>query len=236
VPLILQTSVDAARIKVNILCRALTFCKVGIDINAQIHTLQVEHSTEFLIPETTAECNREIRLTQSRVKKIARDSFKTRIQELKDMMTDLYLSSSTGDNKDNLKILKHIKKAEEIKRMFRNFGYVRREKGQTVVNVLEVPKDPADNPKELERGDHTKWRTVKVPAEIETLLTNWSRKHFGHVAGPWLSPPLSQQVDFEASSITSELILQGEYNASDLDEITQFMTHHLVLCDISGGP
>jgi hypothetical protein len=36
--------------------------------------------------------------------------------------------------------------------------------------------------------------------------------------------------------VTSELILEGEYDASELDEITQLMTKHLEICDRSASP
>jgi hypothetical protein len=54
--------------------------------------------------------------------KNARESVTARLQEMEDRMTDLYLSASTS-NKDKFEILKHIKKAEEIKRMFRKLAY-----------------------------------------------------------------------------------------------------------------
>ena len=228
-------ALDAARNKVNILKRALFVRKVGIDINDQINSLQVEHGAEFLIPDTIFECNKELRLAQNQVQQIARNSVLTRIQELENKMTDLYLSSTTSDKK-KLEIIKHIKKAEEIKRMFRKLGYLRREQAQTAINMLEVPTDPSANPKEIDKDDPTKWRTVKLPTEIENLITSRNRSHFGQARGPWLEPPLSQEVDFTASTVTSELILEGEYDASTLDEITQLMIKHLEICDRSASP
>jgi hypothetical protein len=86
--------------------------------------------------------------------------------------------------------------------------------------MLKVPSDPLDNLKALDKDNPTKWRTVKLPTEIETLITNRNCGHFGQAGGPWLEPPLSQEVYFlTASTVTSELILESEYDASELDDI-----------------
>lgn len=228
-------ALDKARAKVTVLKIALSVARVGIDVGDQLRCIQIEHEVDFLIPDTVKECNKELKIAQVAVKKIARDSFNTRIQEMEERMTDLYLSSDTSDA-DKLKILKHIKKAEELRRMFRKLGYLRREKGETAVNRLEIPVDPDANPKEVDKDDPTKWRTIKVPSEIEKLIATRNRAHFGQAEGPWLEPPLSQSVDFTASTITSELILQGEYDASDLDDITQLMINHLKVCDQEEEP
>lgn len=221
---------DAARTKVNVLKRALSVLLVGYDVGDQIRQIQAEHGMEFLIPESKAECQSELRKTQVLVRKIARDSVKTRMEELENRMTDLYLSPKTSDSQ-KLKILKHIKKAEALRRMFKKLGYLRKEKGQTAINMVEIPVDPTANPKEVDLTDSTKWRSIKVPIEIERILTRRNRKHFGQADGPWLQPPLSQQVDFTASTVTSELILNGEYDASELDEITQLMIDNLSIND-----
>lgn len=151
-------------------------------------------------------------------------------------MTDLYLISAlrqviskNGNHQAHQESRRNPNDVPQI-------GYLRREQAQTAINMLEVPKDPLDNPKEIDKENPTKWRTVKLPSEIEHLTTNRNCGHFGQAGGPWLESPLSQEVDFMASPVTSELILEGEYNASELDKITQLMIKHLGICDRSAAP
>jgi len=43
--------------------------------------------------------------------------------------------------------------------------------------------------------------------------------------------PLSEKNDFTASTATAELILEGDYDSSDLDLITALLIKHLKRCD-----
>ena len=88
---------------------------------------------------------------------------------------------------------------------------------------IEVPQDPNVPPK-----DCTEWKTLDCPKEIEQALLERNRKHFGQAQGtPFTVPPLSQEINFEASTATSELILNGSYTHEDLDNMTQLLIDHL---------
>ena len=48
--------------------------------------------------------------------------------------------------------------------------------------------------------------------------------HFGQAHGtPFTVPPISEAIDFGASTVTAELILSGDYSNPDLDAITKLL-------------
>ena len=54
----------------------------------------------------------------------------------------------------------------------------------------------------------TTWRTIDCPKEIEKTLLECNKQHFSQVQGaPFTVPPLSQEINFEASSAITDLIL-----------------------------
>jgi hypothetical protein len=74
------------------------------------------------------------------------------------------------------------------------------------------------------------WRTVAVVDSIVYyLLLLFNCKHFGQAQGtPFKEPPFSTQIDWEASSCQAELILNGEYDSSELllDDLSELLINH----------
>jgi hypothetical protein len=65
---------------------------------------------------------------------------------------------------------------------------------------------------------------VDVPDSIVYYLLLQNCKHFGQAQGtPFTEPPFSTQVDWEASSCQAELILNGDYDSSELDDLTELL-------------
>eukprot|EP00957_Ditylum_brightwellii_P117954 8996872-Ditylum_brightwellii.AAC.1 len=70
-----------------------------------------------------------------------------------------------------------------------------------------------DNPKEAEH-----WKMVETPKKIATYLKLQNRLHFGEDhSTPFNVPPLLVEFDWAVKSITSELVLEGEYSNSELE-------------------
>ena len=121
------------------------------------------------------------------------------------------------------KYLKRLKQCEDTARVFDRCRDARGLVAGGGFSSIQVPSDPSVHPKQA-----THWRTVDVPQEVERLLLERNRAHFGQAQGtPWTVPPLSQEIDFEASSAITDLILNGTYTHADLDEITQMLISHL---------
>ena len=72
-----------------------------------------------------------------------------------------------------------------------------------------------------------------MPDEIVDLLRKRNQKHFGQAHGTSFTvPPSSEHIDFTASIASAEMILKGDYDASELDKITELLIKHLKGCDV----
>jgi hypothetical protein len=82
------------------------------------------------------------------------------------------------------------------------------------------------DPKALS-NDPANWRTVELPSEIMFYLRLRNRLHFGQAEGtPFTVPPLRELVDWESSSKTSDLILEGDYLSEELTDIENLLIKH----------
>ncbi len=74
----------------------------------------------------------------------------------------------------------------------------------------------------------TEWKKIDVPDEIVKHLLERNQKHFGQANGtPLTCPPLSDILDWSASTETADLILEGDYDDDELDEKTALMLRHM---------
>jgi hypothetical protein len=70
-------------------------------------------------------------------------------------------------------------------------------------------------------------RTVHLPDSIIYYLLLQKSKHFGQAQGPpFTESPFSTQIDWEASSCQAELILNGEYDSSELEDLSEPLINH----------
>jgi hypothetical protein len=75
--------------------------------------------------------------------------------------------------------------------------------------------------------DDSKWRTVELPADIMHYLQLRNRLHFGQAQGtPFTVSPLRELINWEASTKTSDLILEGEYSNTELNNLEQLFLNH----------
>ena len=108
-------------------------------------------------------------------------------------------------------------------RVFKRCAQARGNSNSSGFSTIKIPVDPKTHPK-----DCTEWKTLDCPEEIEQALLTRNRSHFGQSQGtPFTVPPLSHQINFEASTETAELILNGTYSNEELDEITKMLLEHM---------
>jgi hypothetical protein len=70
-------------------------------------------------------------------------------------------------------------------------------------------------------------KSVDVPGSIVYYLLLRNFKHFGQAQGtPFTEPPFSTQIDWEASSCQAELILNGDYDSSEIEDLTKLLINH----------
>ena len=221
-----QWSVKLTKVrhKVSILKRVIGIVRLRKDFHNQIQQIQSSGSMDFLIPDTLAECKTDLRNAQQEVREIVRESERHRQEEMEDRIT----RTVARNGKQRAIILRNIRKAEEMKQMFKKIRFLRKDKSQGGLNRIEVPVDDTDDPKKCEN-----WRAVDMPDEILDLLRKRNQKHFGQAQGtPFTVPPLSEHIDFIASTASVEMILDGDYDASELEEITGLLIKHLKRCEV----
>ena len=99
-------------------------------------------------------------------------------------------------NLTSAQYLRLLKQWEDTAGVFRKCAQARGKCKQSGFTSIEVPADPTVHPKQA-----TEWRTVDCPQEIESLLLKRCRSHFGQAQGTPMTvpPPLSQEINFEAS-------------------------------------
>jgi hypothetical protein len=67
---------------------------------------------------------------------------------------------------------------------------------------------------------------ITLPDEINYYLLLRSQHHFGQAQGtPFTIPPLSDDLDWAASTEASDAILEGTYDTSNLDHLLQSVLH-----------
>eukprot|EP00957_Ditylum_brightwellii_P142958 10892499-Ditylum_brightwellii.AAC.1 len=68
---------------------------------------------------------------------------------------------------------------------------------------------------------------METPKEIATYLKLCNRLHFSQAQGmPFTVPPLLVEFDWVANSVTSEIVLEGEYNNSELNFLQSKLLEH----------
>jgi hypothetical protein len=209
----------AARARVGILKRVLSMRGTGYDHQAQLAQLRLTLDSPFLLPETIEECKLQLRKAQADVLKIAQDSVHYRDIENLDRVSTL---ESDGD-RAKAKILRNLCKAEEMRRLFAKIRYLRTPDRSSGVSSIQIPASPTDNPKEC-----TEWVTIDAPHEVVEKLRDRNRSHFGQAQGtPFTIPPLSEDLQFTGDTSSADLILDGNYDSTQLAEITQLVISHL---------
>eukprot|EP00957_Ditylum_brightwellii_P093913 7152182-Ditylum_brightwellii.AAC.1 len=71
------------------------------------------------------------------------------------------------------------------------------------------------------------WGLIETPHKIVHYLKIHNRLHFGQARGTSFTiPPLSIEVDWAENSITSELILEGNFTNKEINALTSKLLEH----------
>ena len=120
-------------------------------------------------------------------------------------------------------MLRRLKKAEDIKQLFRKIKQVRSKNNRRGVTRIEIPLHPTDDHKAC-----TEWTQIEVPTDILRLLQERNRAHFGQAQGtPFTIPPLVDELGFRRDGPISDEILQGEYPVEYLNDNVRLLIKHL---------
>eukprot|EP00957_Ditylum_brightwellii_P094216 7173402-Ditylum_brightwellii.AAC.1 len=121
-----------------------------------------------------------------------------------------------------------------MSKMWKKILYADKGKHGNNMNSISIPVLWSDMNTTImldcELKDHKKaeqWRTVELPEEILHYFTEQNQQHLGQDHSTLFTiPPLSQYFDWLANSPVSKMVLQGEFNTKELDELQQLFLHH----------
>ena len=92
---------------------------------------------------------------------------------------------------------------------------------EDIHNAPSVP-DAASWPKHPDQ-----WRTVDTPLAIQKYIQYRNQKHFGQGHGtPFTVSPLREYFYWQASTKEAELVLNGDFDSSDLSHLQQCLLNH----------
>ena len=202
----------------NILLKSISQIRLGTSFQSAIQRLQ-DPDDPFEAPLTVDECNVELRKIQRQIKEMTQDAVHQRQNEQKDAL-DTALKQ--GDKK-TAKSIRRRMAAERTKDMYKKLRMCRgAERGG--ITRLDVPMDSSNT----DYQNCQEWLTIETPAEIEDRLLQRNQVHFGQAHGTFPTiPPFSEWVDWQASTHTSELILEGNWKNPELDELSQCLVDHM---------
>jgi exonuclease III len=210
------------RHKVSILSKCLSMARNGIDLTRQIQHDLSGTAFDFELPSTIGECQTLLRETKMQVKQVVTNSYAQRTKERQDKLRALEASTKQADKK-KARVLRHLRKAEDIKHLFRKIDHLRGRKVKRGVTRIEIPLHPHEDPKNC-----TEWQVVDVPTEILSSLQQRNQKHFSQAYGtPFTVPPLSLDLGYGGDTSSGTDILQGRYDVSTLPKSVATLIQHL---------
>jgi hypothetical protein len=211
-----------ARRKVSILEKVLSMHKTGIDLTSTLTADMASLKRSFMLPSTLHECNTALRRAKRDVTNIIATSFEVRDTERMEQIAELE-AAPDSQNRKKAKILRNLKKAEEMKQLFLKLQLLRQVRQSRGITRIEVPLIQDQDPKQC-----TEWKTIDVPTEILQHLLTRNRKHFGQAHNtPFTTSPLLDDLGFTGSTDAANEILQGTYNTSELSPHLKLLIAHL---------
>jgi hypothetical protein len=208
-----STKLAKAKQETNLYRTLLSMLRQRRDYSTQLTKLRNTCPT-IELPDSIRKCSQALRDARSNERDIIKDSFQHREDEILQNIENCNMQ----DDKSKGDILRNIRKAEEIKQLFNKLKFIRGKYQQSGISSLEVPSVDGDNPKKCKD-----WKTVDTPKEIVAYLLARNQGHFGQAEGPLTIPPMSEAIDYPASTAACDLMLEGEFNATELEDLTQLL-------------
>lgn len=166
----------------------------GSDKSRVILRLQSKLKQPIPLPTNLHDLKEALRTTRTEVRTIRRNAIAHREEFLLSRELDKSIS----------KVIKRIRKAEEMKRGFMKLRFSLSPSVSSLVTYLEIPCDDTP-PKQA-----TQWKRVTDPNLVEATLYKRNVNHFQAAHGsPFTINPVLQDFDWQVSSPQFEATLQG---------------------------
>jgi hypothetical protein len=182
-------------------------------------------------PGNQSDCRRSLTEVTAAIRELEHNSKHQRRDE---QVAAAAIYDATGQ-KDKAKLVTEIRQAEAMSETFRLFSNIRSQHVTSSLTQIEIPHNwplphtPYDeirtltDPKAHAATAYPQWKLITLPDKINYYLRLRNQRHFGQAQGtPFtIIPPLSDNIDWAASSDASDAILEGHYDTRDLDPLLQ---------------
>jgi hypothetical protein len=190
-------------------------------ISSKKKGISFEHAIRYLSSDITGlwpmsleECQKEYRMLVKKIKEMERED--QGLLRKKEVQFQMELKLMAGD-KAGAKGIKKILKVEETKEMQRQVKWAKPQTNAGITAV-RVPRTDGDY-----STDHCKkcnsWQTLDDPTEVQEALQHRNQVHFGQAHGTFPTTPqfTTDHIDWMASTITADMILNSEDPFEDID-------------------
>ena len=141
-----SSELATARKRTHALGKIFSNVKAGRDTTDLIATTKAIMPTAWVPPTSVQQSSQQWREEKKRTATIAADSINRRDSELKNKIRSLEQSDSAND-RETATIIRRLKKAEDIKRLWKKLKSVRQNDNPQGVVCLEIPLHPDTDPK-----------------------------------------------------------------------------------------
>jgi hypothetical protein len=203
------------RSRKTIISHLISSMKIGHPFETAIQRVSQHVSGRF--PATLPECQQEYTEILKKIKELERDTVSSRIKE---QQQNLEMRLMQAD-KAGAMAIRNIMKAEAIKEMQRQLKSL---KGNIDAGITTV-KVPTNRDYSTEYCKTcTSWKTLEDPVEVQAALQQRNRIHFGQAKGTFPTTPLfSNHVDWMASTIATDMILEGQEPFAESTDISDIV-------------
>ena len=212
-PVPFSSKLAQASLKVSILKVKYVSIKYGKNKDQIISRYCAKLLEPFHIPDNLQQVQHQLRVARNDVRSIRRNAVSER-------ESFLLTKEQHCDNPSDLtKIIKRIRRAEEIKRGYTKLRYLLKPSQASLVTHIEIPTDDTP-PKQA-----SSWECITDPEEVTSRLFRRNVKHFGSAHGtPFTIPPLSTMYDWSAKSPYHHQTIQGNPPSTDDPLLSQLLS------------
>jgi hypothetical protein len=171
------------------------------NLTLQIEKRQEQLSVALTLLTTIQDTNLLLRKAQRTVRKLARKAYDLHKQHQDEKVAAL-VNAEPGSTKE--KILQRVERAEHTKAMLLRLPSIK-PKPSGGISLLNVLTDLPNNPKAAKE-----WRTVTDSAEVEQLIMERQKVHFGQATPtPFVNEPLKSTFNWTGTSPEADVVLNG---------------------------
>jgi len=207
-----------------LLRQAITEHQHSYDMTEAIQATRDKAGTiDYDLPLTLQDCEEALKQKRKELIEAEKEEIKEGKMR-KEHQEELIASYLDEGNKEHAQLLRQIKRAEAVSKVFNKLRAVRGLNKEGGLSYISVPV----NPDCTDYDTCEAWRDETDQEEIDRLLTERNRAHFGQSGNAnFCQPPLEILMDFEGSCAKADMILQGEFPEEGLTPATKWILEQM---------